>query len=97
MRREIWCVGDFRKASAEANGCLAEENEVIENTNFDRYRKQQVKDPAFAARFEEACDVWDVSIQHEKRVQSTNFGVRSTELRPSALNLAGPKAKLFVL
>ena len=33
------------------------------NTNFERYLKQQMKDPAFASRFEQAGEAWDVSIQ----------------------------------
>ena len=35
----------------------------MKKTNFDRYLKQQMKDPAFATRFEQAGDAWDVSIQ----------------------------------
>ena len=35
----------------------------MKKTNFDRYLKQQMKDPAFAARFEQAGEAWDVSIQ----------------------------------
>lgn len=32
-------------------------------TNFDRYLKQQMKDPVFAARFEQAGEAWDVAVQ----------------------------------
>lgn len=35
----------------------------MKKTNFDRYLKQQMKDPAFAIRFEQAGEAWDVSIQ----------------------------------
>ena len=35
----------------------------MKKTNFDRYLKQQLKDPTFAARFEDAGEAWDVSIQ----------------------------------
>lgn len=35
----------------------------MKKTNFDKYLKQQMKDPAFAARFELAGEAWDVSIQ----------------------------------
>lgn len=35
----------------------------MKKTNFDRYLKRQMKDPAFAARFEAAGEAWDVSIQ----------------------------------
>jgi len=32
-------------------------------TNFDRYLEEQLKDPDFARRFEDAGDAWDVAIQ----------------------------------
>jgi DNA-binding XRE family transcriptional regulator len=32
-------------------------------TNFDRYLEEQLKDPAFAARFERAGEAWDVALQ----------------------------------
>jgi len=32
-------------------------------TNFDRYLDDQLKDPAFSARFEEAGEAWDVAMQ----------------------------------
>jgi hypothetical protein len=32
-------------------------------TNFDRYLEKQLKDPAFAARFERAGEAWDVALQ----------------------------------
>jgi transcriptional regulator with XRE-family HTH domain len=35
----------------------------MKKTNFDRYLKQQMKDPAFATRFEQAGEAWDVSVQ----------------------------------
>jgi transcriptional regulator with XRE-family HTH domain len=35
----------------------------MKKTNFDRYLKQQMKDSAFATRFEQAGEAWDVSIQ----------------------------------
>lgn len=35
----------------------------MKKTNFDRYLKQQMKDQAFATRFEQAGEAWDVSIQ----------------------------------
>ena len=31
-------------------------------TNFDRYLEDQLKDPAFAARFERAGEAWDVAL-----------------------------------
>jgi hypothetical protein len=35
----------------------------MKKTNFDRYLKQQMKDPAFATRFEQAGEAWDVTVQ----------------------------------
>jgi len=35
----------------------------MKKTNFDRYLEQQLKDPAFAARFETAGEAWDVALQ----------------------------------
>ncbi len=32
-------------------------------TNFDRYLEDQLRDPAFAARFKEAGEAWDVAMQ----------------------------------
>jgi transcriptional regulator with XRE-family HTH domain len=32
-------------------------------TNFDHYLDQQLKDPAFAKRFKQAGEAWDVSMQ----------------------------------
>ena len=34
-----------------------------ERTNFDRYLDEQLSDPAFAARFKEAGEAWDVAMQ----------------------------------
>ena len=35
----------------------------MKKTNFDRYLAEQLQDPAFAARFKEAGDAWDVALQ----------------------------------
>jgi transcriptional regulator with XRE-family HTH domain len=35
----------------------------MKKTNFDRYLESQLKDPAFAARFERAGEAWDVALQ----------------------------------
>lgn len=35
----------------------------MKKTNFDRYLEEQLKDPAFAARFKQAGDAWDVALQ----------------------------------
>jgi DNA-binding XRE family transcriptional regulator len=42
---------------------MAEERANMKKTNFDDYLESQLKDPAFATRFEHAGEAWDVSLQ----------------------------------
>jgi transcriptional regulator with XRE-family HTH domain len=35
----------------------------MKKTNFDRYLEEQLKDPAFAERYERAGEAWDVALQ----------------------------------
>src|SRR5712664_2061699 len=35
----------------------------MKKTNFDRYLDEQLRDPAFVARFERAGQAWDVALQ----------------------------------
>jgi hypothetical protein len=35
----------------------------MKKTSFDRYLEDQLRDPAFAARFDAAGEAWDVSLQ----------------------------------
>jgi len=35
----------------------------MKKTNFDRYLEEQLADPAFAARFKQAGEAWDVALQ----------------------------------
>src|SRR6267142_5466705 len=35
----------------------------MKKTNFDRYIEKQMKAPAFATRFEQAGEAWDVAVQ----------------------------------
>jgi ribosome-binding protein aMBF1 (putative translation factor) len=35
----------------------------MKKTNFDRYLDEQMKDPSFAARFEQAGEAWEVAVQ----------------------------------
>jgi DNA-binding XRE family transcriptional regulator len=35
----------------------------MKKTNFDRYLEDQTQDPAFAARFKQAGQAWDVALQ----------------------------------
>jgi DNA-binding XRE family transcriptional regulator len=41
----------------------AEERTKVRKTNFDRYLEEQLRDPAFAARFEHSGEAWDVALQ----------------------------------
>lgn len=45
-------------------------NRPMNKTNFDRYLAEQLKDPAFAARFERAGEAWDVAIAEIRRRRS---------------------------
>lgn len=36
---------------------------LMKKTNFDQYLEEQLRDPAFAARFEQAGEAWDVALQ----------------------------------
>jgi len=38
-----------------------------EKTNFDLYLEEQLKDPGFAERFEEAGEAWDIALQSTLR------------------------------
>ena len=42
---------------------MAQEKFAMKKTNFDRYLEDQLKDPAFAARFKQAGEAWDVALQ----------------------------------
>ncbi|MDD5199828.1 MAG: helix-turn-helix transcriptional regulator [Terrimicrobiaceae bacterium] len=35
----------------------------MKKTNFDRYLEEQLADPAFASRFKQAGEAWDVALQ----------------------------------
>ncbi len=35
----------------------------MKKTNFDRYLEKQLKDPNFAARFDQAGEAWEVALQ----------------------------------
>jgi transcriptional regulator with XRE-family HTH domain len=35
----------------------------MKKTNFDQYLEEQLQDPNFAARFEQAGEAWDVALQ----------------------------------
>ena len=58
----------------------------MKTTNFDRYLDEQMQDPAFAARFEQAGDAWVMAIP---------IGVRGIETCPhqSSDSKTKPKRK----
>lgn len=45
----------------------------MKETNFDKYLKEQLKDPDFAARFKEAGEAWDVALQIARMRQEAGF------------------------
>jgi hypothetical protein len=43
---------------------MADEGHAMRRkTNFDLYLEEQLKDPAFAERFEKASEAWDIALQ----------------------------------
>jgi len=60
---------------------LAKPSSAIKRTNFDRYLEEQLKDTAFAARFECADDAWDVSLQVAALLDARNVLARGRKPR----------------
>ena len=54
---------EFTVEFYETNARLAEKAHDMKKTNFDRYLAEQLEDPAFAARFKDAGEAWDVALQ----------------------------------
>jgi transcriptional regulator with XRE-family HTH domain len=50
----------------------------MKKTNFDKYLKEQLKDPEFVARFERAGEAWDVALQIS--ALRTQAGLSQTDL-----------------
>lgn len=50
----------------------------MKKTNFDRYLKEQMKDPVFADRFHRAGEAWDVALQLAALPEES--GLSQTEL-----------------
>jgi DNA-binding XRE family transcriptional regulator len=48
---------------SQADARLTDESIIVSKTNFDRYLNEQLRDPVFAARFENAGEAWDVALQ----------------------------------
>ena len=50
-------------------------------TNFDNYLDKQVKDPAFARRFRQAGEAWDVSRMNRKQREKGSPGKPPYEIK----------------
>ena len=48
----------------------------MKKTNFDRYLEAQLEDPAFAGRFADAGEAWDVSLQIAQLRQQAGLSQR---------------------
>ncbi len=60
---DVLCERALDLNITSANARLAEESEPMKKTNFDHYLEEQLKDLAFAGRFERAGEAWDVALQ----------------------------------
>src|SRR5713101_5870814 len=54
---------EFTVEFYETDARLAGKRRDMKNTNFNRYLAEQMQDPAFAARFQQAGEAWDVALQ----------------------------------
>ena len=53
----------------------------MNKTNFDNYLDAQLKDPAFAARFEQAGESWNVALQIAALRQKAGLSQKELALR----------------
>ena len=53
----------------------------MKKTNFDNYLDDQLKDPAFAARFEQAGESWEVALQIAALRQKAGLSQKELALR----------------
>jgi transcriptional regulator with XRE-family HTH domain len=53
----------------------------MKKTNFDRFLEKQLEDPAFAARFEQAGEAWDVAVQLATLRQRAGLSQKELERR----------------
>src|SRR6266849_937301 len=54
---------EFTVEFYETDARLAGKSCDMKKTNFDRYLAEQMQDKAFAARFQQAGEAWDVALQ----------------------------------
>ena len=68
----------------------------MNKTNFDRYLEEHLQDPAFAARFEQAGEAWDVALQIVALRQQAGLSQKNSppcSARPSSKSAAwSPRA-----
>ncbi len=50
-------------------------------TNFDLYLEEQLKDPAFAERFEKASETWDIALPTTSTFKPKNTKIISSDVR----------------
>ena len=53
----------------------------MKKTNFDNYLDDQLKDPEFAARFEQAGEAWDVALQIATLRQKAGLSQKELAIR----------------
>lgn len=53
----------------------------MKRTNFDKYLDDQLKDPEFAARFEQAGESWEVALQIAALRQKAGLSQKELALR----------------
>jgi ribosome-binding protein aMBF1 (putative translation factor) len=53
----------------------------MKKTNFDHYLEEQLRDPAFATRFQQAGEAWDVALQLAALRQQAGFSQKDLARR----------------
>ena len=100
VRNKGWAIAarDLRLAR-ERDASLAQESGMMKKTNFDRYLEEQLRDPAFSARFERAGEAWDVALQIAALRQQAGLSqkdlaklLKPRSSRSAALSLRATKA-----
>lgn len=63
LRNKAQAIPARDLAIARERMLLAEKGRKVKKTNFDRYLDRQLQDPAFADRFKNAGQAWDVALR----------------------------------
>jgi len=53
----------------------------VKKTNFDKYLEKQLKDPAFAVRYQQAGEAWDIALQLAELRQKAGLSQRELAQR----------------